>query len=550
MIFSSDKEVIDYIKSNEKIADFIKLARQDEKTLTALIDGNGFTEELINRIEHLESSEKAMARKKYSRDVADFFERLLLPISNVFSSAGTTKKFDLKDKELETFIKTLSNISHGKGIQNYTENIWMPLYHSDPNGIIFMEYVSKPELKVYPTYKSIHRIRHYILKGQVLDVLLFEPIIEETRQIWRVVDDKKDYTVIQIGDSFTIDQEKTFEHPFGEVPGFVNSDILDIKKGIRVSPIQKIVSLSKEYARDQSVKTLYKFLQGFPIHWRYVTQCRSCTGVGKVNNPDTTKNGKVDCGECDGHGYYKKKDVTDIVTMPVPTKDGVKLAPDIAGYISPDLKTWDQYNTEIKILETLAQDTHWGTHVQEGSNQTATGRFIDVQPVINRLNKYADIAEWVEWKITEWVANATLTTKEKEKSIALITYGRRYIIDSPDTILEKYEQAKEKGDNSTILDRLMIEYLTAKYKSDPEWLFIELLKIKVEPYIHMSIADVKNVFGETEAQKKAYFQKWWAINEQIILKKDYDIVNAKFLLDFEAYQLTIKPTANSQQQTI
>ena len=34
------------------------------------------------------------------------------------------------------------------------------------------------------------------------------------------------------------------------------------------------------------------------------------------------------------------------------------------------------------------------------------------------------------------------------------SFGRRYIIESPDVLMEKYGKAKEQGDNNTILDKL------------------------------------------------------------------------------------------------
>ena len=233
MIFQTEQELFNFIASHQKPCDWILKARKDAAELSALIDGCEF-DSLITKIEGIESEDKMKARKKYSRSIEDYFERLLLPIANIFNSTGFTKKYNVNPDKLDTFLKTISNIRDGKSIQSYVQNQWMPVYHTDPNGIIFIEYTTIPELKVYPTYKNICNIRYYELKSQVLDVLLFEPCIEDDVIKWRVVDDKFDYTVYQKGESFVIDTENTFEHPFGEVPAFVNSDILFII-GVNIS---------------------------------------------------------------------------------------------------------------------------------------------------------------------------------------------------------------------------------------------------------------------------------------------------------------------------
>lgn len=522
MEFIDDREAIDYVKANKLVTANIIKARETHRELMALIEGEKFCEELIQKIEHLESDEKARARQKYSRSVKDMFARLMLPIENVFNAHGTIKKYNVKEQKMKTLLSAISTIRDGKSVSSFVQKYLMPAYHNDPAGVVFMEY-KKGDKAPTPTIKSIDAIRNYHSKGQQLEVILFEPIVIEDKKYWRLVDDKKDYIIIESAEDYTVDAEKTFDHPFGNVPGFIISDIYDIPTKQYLSPFHKIIETAKEYARDQSIKTIYKFLNGFPTHWRYVSQCRTCTGTGK-------KGGSV-CSDCDGHGYYKRKDVTDMVTLPVPDKDGQKIAPDIAGYISPDLKTWDQYNKELDYLEMKMNDTHWGTHVEKSNNETATGRWIDVQPVINKLNKYSDAAEYAEGKITEFVANYVDPSKKKETPVSLIVYGRRYIIESPDVLLKNYNEQRAKGAPTVVLDKLFEEFITSKYMNDPEWLRTELVKAKVEPYMHLSITDVNTIFGNKEAQKKVFFSEWWGSYELTGISED------KAKKDFEeAYQ--------------
>src|ERR1035437_1554241 len=94
MIFDSKEAAVEYIKSNAVVTPkFILDARVYSKELSALITGEGFLDELINKIENIESDSKAKARKKYSRDLRDLFSRLGAPIENVFSSTGGVKDY-------------------------------------------------------------------------------------------------------------------------------------------------------------------------------------------------------------------------------------------------------------------------------------------------------------------------------------------------------------------------------------------------------------------------------------------------------------------------
>lgn len=523
MVFEDDDQVLAFVNKHSKTTpDWVTLARKSEVELCALIQGKGFKKELIEVIEKLESPDKKKAREKYSRSIEDLFERLFLPIANVFSATGGKRDYDISNPEVKTeFLKTISKVRDGKSIESYAENHWMPLYHVDPNGIIFTEYVTEPKARAWPTYKSIHDIRTYIPNGQLLEVVLFEPILlKGGDQIWRLVDDEKDYRIIQRGTTFSIINEEikveghtfnTFKTPFGQVPALINSDIVDIKDGIRLSPIHKIVGLAREFARDQSIKTLYKFLQGFPIFWKYVTQCKTCVGAGR-------KNDRV-CSSCDGHGFIAKRDITDAVTLNPPTKDQQKLDP-IAGWLTPPLDIWDQYTKELVILEILMTKTYWGAHKVEGGNETATGRWIDQQPVDNKLNKLTDVTEWVIRQLTEWVADVVIDGKDPEDNISSIFLGRRYILDSPDVLQDKYTKAKAAGENSVILDRMLSEIITAKYKNDPEWLALELKKAAVEPFVHVPLEVAFKVFGRRAAQEKEFFQKWWGQNIAIIKEKN------------------------------
>jgi hypothetical protein len=533
MILSED-QIQKILKKNSKITpSWIMEARDYRDTLFALIEGEDF-DKLLEKVEHIEGTKKAVARRKYARNVKDMFERLLRMTDNIYSATGGIKRYiGLSDSEKETLVKSLSNVRGGESLESWLENNWKQLYHLDPNGIIFLEYMEG--LDPYPTYKSIKSIRNYLQNGQKLEWLLFEPVeLEDGVKEWRLVDDEKDYTIIQNGETFTIDEDDSFEHGFGKTPALVNSNINKIGyKNLRLSPVDKIIEIAKEYSRDLSIKTIYKFLQGFPKHWRYTAPCPDCHGTGK--------DGEDTCGTCNGTGETTRNDVTDEIRLAIPEADEVVLAPNVAGYITPDLETWDKFTEELQQLEDLMTLTHWGSIVNTEAVQTATETVIDTQPTIQRLNKYSDVAENMEKQLTEMIANHLFPNKDKGEQVASINYGRNFIIEALSTVLERYQSSKTAGDNATILDRQYQEYLLSKYKSDPVGLKIAMLKSKVEPYIHYTAEQVAELMGAEEGQKKVLFDDFWKT------VTDYDQDAEKLQNDFLTWFERQKPQAEEPE---
>jgi hypothetical protein len=506
------EDILKIINQSQEVPKWVIKAREEHKELEALVNGVNFTDLLI-KIEGKEDDEKAKVRRKYSRSIKDLFVRLLNPVDNIYSATGGTKVYDKSvDKKL---IKKISQVRDGKTLEKWLQINWKPKLFTDPNGVIIYEWTSKD---FYPTYKNINCIRNYDYDGQALKWILYEPIDKNGVKTWRFVDEEMDYTLQQQGEHIVFIDELSFKNPFRKCPGVIISDMIVIGDKKRITPIDSITEVAKEYLRDQSIKTLYKFLHGFPLFWRYVTECRSCKGLGKV--------GDKTCPDCNGVGFYMKKDVTDCITLPVPnSNDDVKVAPDIAGYISPELATWNQYITELNLLFQYMNETVWGVHIQQEVQKTATEVFSNYQPMITQLNVIADAAEWVDWYLTELAVNFIDQNKRADESKVILLYGRNYIIEPISLLLERYHTSKEKGDTSAILDKQLYEWVVSKYKSDPETLEQELKRIKVEPYIHNTVDEVEKIFGKAEAQKKVLFTKFWLSSDT---KKPADVLKSEF----------------------
>lgn len=507
MTFDSVDEIIKILEANSKPPRWVEEAREDHKELKALVYGDEFRD-LLLLIEHIETDKKQKAREKYSRPIVDINERILRLLDNVYTATGGTKDYKIKSTEKKkNLLRTVTHIRGNKSIEKWLQTMWSKdLFIVDPSGVILLEYKTEPEpVPPYPTYKSIDKIRNYVANGQNLEWIVFESKkVGDDKEHVRFIDDKTDYTFLKEGDKYTLVEDLTFDHPFGKVPGLVNSNYQRLGVEKRFSFIHNIVPLEKEALRDLSVLTIFKFQNGFATPVRPKVICPSCHGIGKK--------GTEDCTDCSGTGYILTRDVTDEIVIPISmTKgQGVELPNGLFQYFTPPIEIWDRYEKEIQKHENQASDTLWGTHKERFENErTAFETFVDTQPVTTKLSEVSETAEFMEWQITEWVANYLDPTKVKDEPISVISYGKMFIIEPHEAIMEKYRTNKKDGVSVVVLDRQLLEYLTAKYKNNPVALREELTKKTLDYYVHYTIDEVNNIFGPTEAQKKMLFTDWW-----------------------------------------
>jgi hypothetical protein len=505
-----EETVIEELKSHQAVDNWIQNARSTAVELNALVSGANFHDVLIKRIEKIEGSDKAIARKKYSKPIVDLFSRLFKKRENVFQSIGGALHLNIESEQIkEQFTKHLESFKGLKSLDNYLSENFFKMLDVDPNGVIFLEYKTEEKeiTDVYPTYKSIHDIRNYDAIGQSIKYIVFEPKVEVKDNgvihKWRVVDSLTDWTILQEGNDFKIDYEKTFKHPFGVVPAVILSSEIEIGKKERLSPVWSIFYRAQDYARDLSILTIYKFQNGFPRSWGYEAECKACRGTGR-----TGENGI--CGVCEGSGFLKKKDVTDNIVLRAPKdKEDATIAPNVGGFIQPDIETWTKLDETLASGETSMDKTIWGVEQLKGNIRTATESILDVQPIITALNKYADNVEWVNNFLGNLLAKLVVKTPNSTEKIYHKTYGRRFIIEGTDVLIERYEKGKTAGISTTILNDQLKEIIISKNKNNLIALELELKRVGLEPYLHNDLTTVFNIFGNEEASKKSMFEEFW-----------------------------------------
>lgn len=488
--------------------------QQYSEKLTMHITGMNLKKYLA-RIDYFEKEQLLELRQTYSPGNEDFFDRLHRPVDKVFNAKGGCVNYYVAETDKKKFTELLADVKDGHSLRSWLRTYWLPVYHYDPMGLVVMEVGDND---TYPTYKSSADIYDYPLpKGRKIDYVIFKSEPPEQDKdattgkcaYYRVIDDTTDRTIRDDGDAITVIDE--LPNYYGFVPAITVGDIYDNTKQWFVSPDDEVVAIADQHLRDRSVLTMFKLHHGFPIRWQYQSQCPRCKGIGKVTG--------LDCPACGGTGIQAKYDVSETITIPVPiNKDQPVLTPDIAGYITPPVATWQQMDATIDGLFKQAFYALWGTHqAEDSSNSTATGRFIDVQPVNERLACFSKSAEYVEEWITDMMG--TFYFQDAYKGCA-VNYGRRYLVENVDTLRDKMLDAIIKNSPVDVINALYMQYLESEYEGDSLEYRKQLKLMKIDPYYYLPPQDLKNL----ELPKKLYYRKLFK-QQWLMQLPDTDLIN-------------------------
>jgi hypothetical protein len=493
-------EIVHIIESG--VPEWVKQAETEHKRLNVHINGKK-TAEYLTAIDTIENVNQLALRKKFLTTNRHLFTNLSRPIDKVFSAKGGGNIYNINTDSKDKLLRDrLSNIRHGKNVRKWIKDIQANKYYTDSAGLVFFEWTAK---KTYPTIKSISCIQNYESDGRTLEWVLFRPEKEMVggkesgNLLYRFVDDAKDYLIRASNDNYEIIEDNTYTNPFKQVPAIINSDIVNSDLTYNESPFEVVVSLADHYLRTGTIKNLNEFLHGYPIFWRYLTDCKACKGTGVI---DGNK-----CSQCNGSGKNLNKDITDIISLERPEQGDNVLAPNVAGYVTPDIASWQEMRTEQQFIQELSELTMWGSKmIKDANNETATAAFLNVQPVNDRLNSFSDAFEDMEKKMTDLIALFYLKTYEGSS----ISYGRRYLVESPETIWNKYEKARKEGVSKIALDYLLLQFYQSEYSNDIQSLAIAQKGIKLEPFIHKTDEElIKLPVMEDDKKAKIYFNEWF-----------------------------------------
>lgn len=519
----------------------------------------------IEKFDYYENPRLAQLRKKYSPSNKDLFSRLHRPIDKIYNAKGGSNNYYLPDTLKKQFIELLSKITDNYSLRRWLETFWLPTYMYDSMGVILMEVKDD---KCYPTYKSsqdIFAMPKPVNRG--FEWIIFKVddpesanstfggatntnatnydgkrnAVGQDTKYYRVIDDTTDRIIRWDNGVATEMVDQTYVNWFGKVPALVIGDIWDVGREFYVSPDDAILDIADQYLRSRSVCVIFEMEHGFPIHWQYQSACPTCRGTGK--------NRGSDCPSCNGTGIKSKNDPSQTLMLPVPKdKDVPMLAPNVAGVVELAISSWQEMKANIDDQYKAMHYAMWGTHQIEDSASsqpaTATGRFIDVQPVNDRLEKYSRSAEVVEMWVTDMIGQFTYESSYKGSEINL---GRRYLIETPDVIWDKYQSSKNKGANVSVLNNLYFQYIDSEYSGDEMMRRKLYLQFSLEPLPHMTLQQAQPILVDpVEYAKKMYIGDFFlTLNDVDYLLKDLPTLQ-QMLTDFVKGKVTVTPDSSSK----
>lgn len=508
-----DQIHVENIVTSDELDWRIVRAREMNTKLLLHVEGVGL-DEYLSRINNYENEGQHQARQKHAISNKFITEQLLRPVDNAFNAKGGSSHFTFSANQdkLEKKIKDrFSKVKHGTSLYGYIKNYWFNKYVIDPNGLIFIEVEDDDEEpEAYLTYKSIQNIRAYEQSGQNVDWVVFEPheVYEDedkgdSCKFW-VVDESNYYLYLKNDEGVELIDIK--EHDFGMVPAIVCSDIIDNITGWKKSPIDSQIELLDKYVTSNSVLTITEFFYLYPEKWQYVDDCNECNGEGFTVVTGRGGQDKTECGSCGGTGKFTRKDVTDILELTIPNGDEQRLDP-AAGYIYMPTEPWKMQIDSVDRYWNLIFFSQWNTTIEkDSSNETATGRFVDAQFVHNRLNHYSSSIETAHTLI----ANILGRFYFPEFESCIYQYGRRYMVETPDQIWDKYLKSKEKNAPVSILNLLLYQFIESEFRENISMLNYELKKAKIEPFVHWDIDTVRSstTISVLDKAKKEYYNEW------------------------------------------
>ena len=485
---------------------WMQTAKDEAKKLkTHMFGDKNQTAEYLNKIERYETDRQFKARKDNCTPNKALIRELLRPVDKIFSAKGGSKTYNLNtgsDTIKGEFATVIGNITAGMSVSEWLRQVWKDKYFSDPNGLIFMEWKSvNGENVIYPTFKEVGRIRNYARDGRQVLWVIFEPYEDAVikRKLCRVVD--ADFDMIwDVTDTMPkpYTAAEPFVVPFDYCPAYVNSGIHSNSGDRMLSELDIVLDLADKYLRTTSVKNIHEFQHGTPIYWEYQSKCNVCGGT-------TVVNGKP-CPACDGTGVNVKKDVADKKVILTPKEGETAITPHVAGFVEPSHETWNQLRTEQNETGKMIHNTFWGTHREEAPNETATGKFINQQPLNDKL---ADISEVFE-QTEKWIVDTTGVFLLNELYVdCTILYGRRFLIETASALWDDYQNARTAGAPDFVLDFKLQQYITSELRDDIVQQEAMMKLMHVEPFVHTQTLDVLDMpIDTTDKMCKVYFSDW------------------------------------------
>lgn len=153
-----------------------------------------------------------------------------------------------------------------------------------------------------------------------------------------------------------------------------------------------------------------------------------------------------------------------------------------------DYNVEEQKRLREEIITAVVGQDEIVTDRDAFNEQQVRANFESVTTVLNRLKKGFEAAQ-------QWVDETVCRLRYGNYFIsAKINYGTEFYLYTPDELRERYKAAREAGTPEAELDMMLNQILETEYRNDPTQLRRMLVLAELEPYRHLTRAEVADMY--------------------------------------------------------
>lgn len=472
-----------------------------------------------SKINSLQSERTTSIKEKICRPTTKrIFKGILNQQSKVFRAEGGVKRYEFSGDEKsikEEFKDLLSRVAEGASLYHFMRGTWWNALSVDPMGVCMVELdeLSNEEIESGETvrkdpivvYYPIEYIHDVCVRGGQIEYLILswkEKKGEETYTIYRYIDSSVDLLFQKKNDNietYNLDPSvnPVMENPFSVVPAIqVSTRRISNDSNKTDTWICEAMEAADLYLSLSDDHTASVKLHQHPIFVSYPVKCPTCDGTGEIEREGET----FGCPNqsCD-NGYIKsdKADVAKGITVPynqaaAAAEATVPSVPLPAAYITPDLASLEDQRTEMTLEEGHIEKAALGMEgllEKRDKQETATGKELDMQSLLDQLNNISWNGETVEKFLTDRIGEIF-----SDRYVgSTIHWGRKYYVKSEGMILDEYKRAKESGANDSYLMELLEELTYTRFEHNDIARKRAMMLLHIEPYPTMTVKDVKDL---------------------------------------------------------
>ena len=130
------------------------------------------------------------------------------------------------------------------------------------------------------------------------------------------------------------------------------------------------------------------------------------------------------------------------------------------------------------------------------NEQQVQANFEDMTTVLNRIKRGFELAQ-------EWVDSTICRLRYGDYFIsAKISYGDKFYLQSASALREQYTAAKNSGASESELDAIQNRILETEYRNNPNTMRRMLILSELEPYRHLSLAEMRDLYDKGIVTKR------------------------------------------------